>query len=526
MLTRARAKEINRRLDMENAEQIIRPPTESEESSQSEEVNNQLGMADVFEETTQMNIAPEVIRGGGQAQMIPESGMERMFIMLQKMEENNQKQREEDKKEREEENNRRKKELQKMEENNQKRHEEENNRRKEENDKNREMLREELRIFREESIKIQEETKRELQETKRELRAEMQQTKEEIRAEMNAIKGDSIKTQSELKENKEAIDNLKSEVVENRREIAINTKNLSDNLNRINHDLRKEIRLNKEETAEVKKCQEEMGKKIQRIEEEKNKKIEEIAEGQEQLTRRINEVEGRPTNRGASIDHYKDLTFTGNECYPMEFLKELKEIRQLYYPEGEIRWIARYLSEEAMTWFRIIKYEINCFSEFEDLFIEKYWGAHVQENVRDRLEYGKYRPNGGLTAVQYMQKHILQCRQLMPPISDHHLIKKLARHYGREIEVASFTRGIKEIPQFENLLRDYAKIISHNRYSGEDQRQHPVVKSESKDKDSRQQEKAEGKGKPFDRNNYKPKRFYNPVNDKAEPGPSNASKNV
>lgn len=82
----------------------------------------------------------------------------------------------------------------------------------------------------------------------------------------------------------------------------------------------------------------------------------------------------------------------------------------------------------------------------------------MQESVRDWLEYGKYRPGGGMSMTQYLERQILQCRQLIPPISDHHLIRKLARHYTRDIEVAIMTRGIREIPQFEALLQEYASI--------------------------------------------------------------------
>lgn len=508
MLTRAKARIIDQQLKMENAEQAVQPSTR-EESSQSEEINNQLGMNDVFEETTQLNVAPEDKRGGGQPQMMLENAIERMFMMLQKQrEEDKQDRKQEMQKQREEDRQERKREMQQMEENNQKRSEE---------------MKAEIRTVREEIVQLREETKKEIQDAKRELRTEMHQMRDEIRAEVNVVREDGINTQSELQNTKEAVNHLRSEVMENRREIATNTRNLSDNLNRINHELRKEIQTNKEENTGMKKSQEEMERRIQQLREAENKKMEEITTGQEQLTRRISEVEGRPSTRGTVIDNYKDLTFTGDESYPMEFLKELKEIRQLYYQEDEIRWITRYLSGEAVTWFRIIKNEIQCFAAFEELFIEKYWGSHIQESVRDRLEYGKYRPNGGMSATQYMQKHILQCRQLVPPISDQHLIKKLARHYGREFEVATFTRGIKDIPRFENLLRDYTKIISYNRYNnGEQRRENTTVKTEGHNKGNPQREREGEKVKQFDRNNFKQKKYCTPTNDERNvPGPSN-----
>lgn len=160
----------------------------------------------------------------------------------------------------------------------------------------------------------------------------------------------------------------------------------------------------------------------------------------------------------------------------MEFLKQLKEIRQLYYSNVDIKWIGRHLTDEAMIRWGIVKYEIYSFDEFENQFINKYWSSHVQECVRGRLEYGRYRLNGCLSAVQYVQNHIFQCVQIEPPMTDQHQIKKLARHFSREIEVAGLVRSLKDITQFEILLQNYVRI---NNNGQERQRfTQPVIKRE------------------------------------------------
>lgn len=179
---------------------------------------------------------------------------------------------------------------------------------------------------------------------------------------------------------------------------------------------------------------------------------------QEQLRRRVSEIETHPTGRIVTNDSIKEVTFDGRDGYPIEFLKELKEIKELYYETDDVKWVGRHLTDQAVTWRRIIKNDITTFESFEERFMEKFWGAHVQEKIRDRLEYGKFPPNQRCTAVQYMERQILQARQLIPPISDHHLIKKLARHYTKEVEIAVLTRGIKDIHQFEVLLQEYTTI--------------------------------------------------------------------
>lgn len=450
MITRSKARKTQRTIDtMSSNGEIAQQIREGEDSNESEEINNQLGIPGIYDEMTPTDIDeerqkerpdvevrgevqqrnPEVseIGAGGQVQGTQEGGLERIFLMLQHMQQNTETMKEELKAQRDD----------------------------------TKALREELREFREENLRMHQETRGELRKTEKELRAEMQQMREELKAETKIVKEDGEKTRLEMEENKGVIKSLKSEINKNRQQITTNTNNLSDNLNRINSEIRGEVKLNKEETTKVRKNQEEIEEQVKKLEEKEKRRIDEIKEGQDQLTRRINEVEGRPINRAVATDSYKDVTFNGTDCYPMEFLKELKEIRQLYYSNDDIKWIGRHLTDEAMIWWRIIKYGIHSFDDFENQFINKYWGSQVQENVRDRLEYGRYRPNGSMSAVQYVQKHILQCRQLVPPIMDQHLITKLSRHFCKEIQVAVLVRSIKDIAQFEILLQDYERINSN-----------------------------------------------------------------
>lgn len=64
-----------------------------------------------------------------------------------------------------------------------------------------------------------------------------------------------------------------------------------------------------------------------------------------------------------------------------------------------------------------------------------------------------------------MERKLLQARQLIPPLADQHLIKKIAKHYGKEIQIAIITRGIRDVTQFETLLQEFHNINSHNNNS-------------------------------------------------------------
>lgn len=468
MLTRSKTRDkqstINKTMNNKEEMQNIR----DEDSCDSCEVYNQLGLPGVIdEEIRQINleaerreerpeaeaekevrqISPEATetRGRGLSTDMPDGGLEGIFRMLQEMQRSAEEQN------------------QKIQEKIEANSELQNKKIEEKLEAQTKELKGELQSMREENLKMHQETKEELRKTETQLRAEMKQMRDELKAETRVVKEDGEKTRMKMEENKEVIQSLKGEISKNRQQIAATTSNLSENLNRINNELRSEIRLSKEDTTRVKKSQEEIEEQVKKLEEERKRRIDEIKERQDQITRRMNEVEGRPFNRGTTTEIHKDVNFNGRDCYPMEFLRELKEIKQLYYPDEDIKWIVRFLSEDALTWWRIAKCSMQTFEEFEQQFVNKFWSANIQERVRDRLEYDKFRPDKKLTAIQYVQKQVLLCRQLQPPLTDAHIIKKLARHFSREIEIAVLLRSIRDITQFEDLLHDFERIRGHDR---------------------------------------------------------------
>jgi hypothetical protein len=308
----------------------------------------------------------------------------------------------------------------------------------------------------------------EIKSTKSQFTAELQSLNQVLREE---IKSSNDSCREEIKKSEQKFEKIIKQNNDNcKSEISKATRNLSDNLNRINQEVRKEIKEvktmtteNKEENRRIIKQQENMEEHIRKLAEEKGRRIDEVKENQEQLQRKVSELESRPstsnhTTVALSQEIIKEVKYNGREAYPMEFLQELKEIKDQFYPNGGIKWISRHLEGEAMIWWRIVQPQLNTYEQFEEAFIRKYWNQQVQEGIRDNLEFGSYKSHGGLTMIQYFERKILQCRQLIPPITEQHLIRKLARHYGKEIEVAIITRGINNVEQFEHLLREFATI--------------------------------------------------------------------
>ena len=216
---------------------------------------------------------------------------------------------------------------------------------------------------------------------------------------------------------------------------------------------------------------------------EKGRRLDEIAsnlttvrEIQQRVQRRLEEMEQRPAVavNGTSIN--KDATFDGEDNFPIEFLKDLRELQETYYSEDSTRWIGRHLTGEAAIWWRIVREQIKTFKEFEEAFMGIYWSATQQERVRDQLEYGRFNPNGSLNMIQYMERCISKSRQLIPILSDKHMITKLTRHYYRELQIAVVTRGVTTINSFETLLCEYMNINTRTENDGQKVGERSVIK--------------------------------------------------
>ena len=185
--------------------------------------------------------------------------------------------------------------------------------------------------------------------------------------------------------------------------------------------------------------------------------ITKVKEGQESLQRQLANAEVGSTARTGG-PHNNELKYNGTDRYPIEFLKELTEIQNTFYPSDDVKWIGRHLEADAAIWWRVIRDQIRNFDEFKDLFTQKYWGEERQDAVRDNLEFGRFNWKGNLSAIQYMERKLLESRQLTPAIADRQLIKKIARHFGKNIEIAVVTRGINSIQNLESLIAEYATI--------------------------------------------------------------------
>ena len=69
----------------------------------------------------------------------------------------------------------------------------------------------------------------------------------------------------------------------------------------------------------------------------------------------MEEMEQRPAVAMNGTNGNKEITFDGKDSFPIEFLKELKELQETYYPTENRRWLNRHLTGEAAIWWRIVR---------------------------------------------------------------------------------------------------------------------------------------------------------------------------
>lgn len=308
----------------------------------------------------------------------------------------------------------------------------------------------------EENNKRAEENHRQLQNKFIEHTQQVKQTIQDFRAETTQMMSDMrAETRGLMQEEVDAV-----------------KKTLADSIKEVKETMIKEDKEIEKRVARVSKRMDETSVKLTQIgeqltasgtqqkkrAEEVDEKINKVNEAQKEMNVKLAKIGDAPVARGSQVEPTKNVLFNGEGEFPIEFLKELDEIKEAFHGDRDTKWIRQYLEKDAALWWQLIKDQISSYAEFQAAFREKFWSPIIQDGVRDFLEYGKFNYNDGLTPIQYMQRRILEARQLVPAMTDRHIINKIARHYSHDVLLAVITRGIHDVTAFENLLREFATV--------------------------------------------------------------------
>lgn len=241
-------------------------------------------------------------------------------------------------------------------------------------------------------------------------------------------------------------------------------------------------------TKRISKFEYETKDKMQRIANQCENDIIKINNNLDQYTVRIEQIEKRNINLGATPSNIQvyctgnagltpDMTlpkFHGrpNGNSPPEFLQKLKK----YYEKSLIKRDPRLAEEEhlrdtieisleghAFRWYQLIKGEIRTWNEFETAFNLRYWSKDYQKGIKAKIEQERYRQNGNLTRAEFLVERVIILKSLQPPLTEEEIVDTLSGHFGDLVQDAIRVQRIDNIQSFEALLHRL-DLQDHNKH--------------------------------------------------------------
>jgi hypothetical protein len=183
----------------------------------------------------------------------------------------------------------------------------------------------------------------------------------------------------------------------------------------------------------------------------------------------------------------KDLVpkFNGKDGNAVQFLKSLNDVvgDKNNFTNNMSNIIRSSLIDDAQVWYSIIEGSFTSFGEFEELFLNKFWGEIEQSKTRNNLYTGKFRPDGILSRESYFTRKYAILQFLTPKIQENEIIRHMARHFDFEITKCVVTQDIKKFSAFCELLKQYDDLY-RNRFTN--------VKSGDNHRNSRPDNRSRG----------------------------------
>lgn len=184
------------------------------------------------------------------------------------------------------------------------------------------------------------------------------------------------------------------------------------------------------------------------------------------------EIEGRQENRSNS--HYvlpnfkiKDLIrpFDGKPTSdPILFLKSLKKFintqnMSIEYIFNAVRSI---LIEDALLWFDLLENTVSSFEEFEQEFLNRFWGNSKQSCVLSKLFTGRYNNRNENSRVAYCARIFHELQYISPKLSEEDIIIHLAKHFGNQIYMQFLLNQRNTYNELIRTLKLYDEIYDNN----------------------------------------------------------------
>ena len=120
---------------------------------------------------------------------------------------------------------------------------------------------------------------------------------------------------------------------------------------------------------------------------------------------------------------------------PMIFLNDLENYFKIKCipDKWKMLVVKNALTEKALSWFNLTIGADVPYDVFKQRFLCFYWGSSMQNDVKSKLHFGRYRPGGNLNLVEYCIELGSLNKLLDPPLSPQGFIDAVIQHYHDEV---------------------------------------------------------------------------------------------
>lgn len=317
------------------------------------------------------------------------------------------------------------------------------------------------------SSKIKEDLKDEINHMSNEIRQDVNNMKSEMSEKLGEIYTHMDKNKREIEQNlnskinemnekmKEIIISSGRDIQEIRAEIVSTNANLIKEFAEDIEDIRTNIHC---ESQNHKKDIENVYREIYDVKEDRksltSKLEEELAMKMKEIERKMqcgNRYDGPRINiADTSIKFNGDL----RRIHPKVFIKHLKANLKYCYDFEEAKMIIRnFLERDALLWYSSWETKFENWEDFEESFIQYFWGESQQLTFQERLFGGKFRYEGNNNYNQYALEIFNQAQYLEPKIPEENVVLAIAKHFKPEVTEAIVTHNIKKMDQLSTYLK-------------------------------------------------------------------------
>ena len=140
---------------------------------------------------------------------------------------------------------------------------------------------------------------------------------------------------------------------------------------------------------------------------------------------------------------------------PIKFIRDLENYLEIKsVPEGMKPMVVRNcLTDNAASWYEMLNTEGTTYGEFKRKFIDHFWDRTRQEEVRSKLNQGKFNPRGHLKMADYFIQMGQLAKLLEPPISTSDMINQIANHFATDIRSAIIVSKPRNCEEMVSLLK-------------------------------------------------------------------------